>query len=278
MKTILVTLLPGDDIEAVIDVAVGLGHSHNSYLVGYMPIPGLTYMNVVTPEVMVPLDDHLQREAMKQRPAIKATFETRLQVEGLPGEFRSDVMDDLDLGQGISAQARRCDLVIVRQHTRKGKVTASDAGEIADLVMASGRPILVVPAKPKRHFNPSQIMVAYDGSREASRAVFDSLPILQMANSVEIVWINPKDTMMGDVDVPGAEIANVLARQGVTVTTHTIQTRKTPSRAMSEHIKATKPDLLVMGAYGQSRLRERVLGGMTEHMLRFCHCALLISN
>ncbi len=278
MKTLLATLLPDDDIDSLLDVIVEIATRHGSHVVGYMPIPGPVLIPIASPVAMVPLDDSMRRRFKAELPKVKKSFETRMKAEGLSFEFRSDERISLRLTSGIVAQGRTCDMVIVRMHKNNGKSTAESAEEISDLVMSVGRPVLAVPPNLLRPFACNRVTLAWDGSREAARAAFDCVPLLAKSAEVEVVWINPEKSQMGDVDIPGAEIANVLARHDINVITKPVTSRSKDGAAIVEQAIVNASDILVLGAYGHSRLRERILGGVTEHVLRHPPCAVLLSN
>lgn len=278
MKTLLVTLLADEDIGVSLDVATTIARQHDSHVIGYMPIPGPVLIPVSTPMAMVPLDDTLRTRFRDRLPAVQATFEKHMTAEGLSFEFRSDERTSLNLGPGIIAQGRTCDLVIVQMHAFEGKISADSVDGVADIVMACGRPVLAIPPNLSRPFAYDGVTVAWNASRESARAAFDSIPMLCKASEVELVWVNPQDTRMGDVDIAGAEIATVLARHDIKITDNPITSDMKVGPAIVERAIINASDLLAIGAYGHSRLRERILGGATEYILRHPPCAIFLSN
>lgn len=278
MKTLLVALLPDEGLDMSLDVATTLARRHSSHVIGYMPIPGPILMPVATPMAMVPFDDTMRSRYREMLPTVQATFEKRMVAEGVSFEFRSDEQTGLNLSHGITAQARTSDLVIVQMRQSDGKVTADSIDNVADIVMASGRPVLAVPPELSRPFACDRVTVAWNASREAARAAFDCVPLLAKASEVDLVWINPQDTPMGNVDIAGAEIANVLARHDINVIANPITSARKAGPAIVEQAITNASDLLILGAYGHSRLRERILGGATQHILRHPPCAILLSN
>jgi nucleotide-binding universal stress UspA family protein len=123
------------------------------------------------------------------------------------------------------------------------------------------------------------VVVAWDASREAARAVSDALPILEKASSVTVVTVNPRERDYGHGDVPGADIAVYLARHGVKVDVQRIDARDIDvGNMLLSHVANDSADLLVMGAYGHSRLREVVLGGATRTILGEMTVPVLMSH
>jgi nucleotide-binding universal stress UspA family protein len=278
MKTLLVALLPDENLDTSLDAAITIAHKHGSHIIGYMPIPGPILMPVASPMSMVPFDDTMRTRYREMLPTVKATFEKRMTSEGLSFEFRSDEQTSLNLSLGIIAQARTSDLCIVQMWQSDGKVTADSVESVADIVMASGRPVLALPSQTSRAFAYERVTVAWNASRESARAAFDSVSLLSKATEVELVWINPEDTPSGNVDIAGAEIATVLARHDIKITDNPITSPSKAGPAIVEQAIKNASDLLVVGAYGHSRLRERILGGATEYILRNPPCAILLSN
>ena len=122
-------------------------------------------------------------------------------------------------------------------------------------------------------------MVAWNGGREATRAVADALPLLARAKEVTVLVINPEDAPDTHGDVPGADIALHLARHGVNaVATRIHAGDMEAANIILSRAAETGIDLLVMGAYGHSRLRELVVGGVTRSILASMTMPVLMSH
>jgi nucleotide-binding universal stress UspA family protein len=149
----------------------------------------------------------------------------------------------------------------------------------ADVVMGAGRPALVVPFIGARATWGERILVAWNASREAARAVNDALPFLACAKSVTVLTVNPEQNGLEARREPGADIALHLARHGVKVEAErSIARGITVGDAILAEIGDNGHDMLVMGAYGHSRLREFVLGGVTQEMLQVMAVPVLMSH
>jgi nucleotide-binding universal stress UspA family protein len=148
-----------------------------------------------------------------------------------------------------------------------------------DILMGSGRPAIVIPYIGPGPMLGQRVLVAWDGGREATRAVNDSLPLLKRAHSVTVLSVNPDVSSNGDRRDPGADISLHLARHGIKVTAARTVARKTAiGDVILADIADNSIDLLVMGAYGHSRLRELVLGGVTRHLLEHMTVPVLMSH
>jgi len=121
----------------------------------------------------------------------------------------------------------------------------------------------------------SRVLVAWNGSREAVRAVNDAMPLLEKARHVEVLTIDPgKD----DGDIPGADICQYLARHGVNAEAASAKSQGSTTETLLTYARDNSASLVVMGAYGHSRLREFVLGGATYNMLQHSYVPVLMSH
>ena len=152
---------------------------------------------------------------------------------------------------------------------------AIDRGLIEAVLMDSGRPLIVVPQN-REAFAGDRIVVAWDGSAKAARALNDALPFLRAATQVELVSVTGEKDLAHTV--PGAEIAPHLARHGVTVNVLALPAMAGDvAETLRNHAHLTRADMIIMGAYVHSRLREMVLGGTTQSLLRNTPVPLFLS-
>jgi len=141
--------------------------------------------------------------------------------------------------------------------------------------MDSGRPLLVVP-QGREVFAGDRIIVAWDGSAKAARALNDALPLLRAATQVELVSVTGEKGLAHAV--PGAEIAPHLARHGVTVNVLALPAMDGDvAETLRNHSHLTRADMVVLGAYVHSRLRETMLGGTTQSLLKDAPVPLFLS-
>jgi nucleotide-binding universal stress UspA family protein len=177
-----------------------------------------------------------------------------------------------DLVRSFTEQARIHDLTVL---DAEPVALAVDRGLIEAVLVDSGRPLIVVP--PGRGaFKVARIVVAWDGSAKAARATNDALPFLRAADEVEVVAVTGEKDLSGAV--PGAEIAPHLARHGVNVTVRDLPVQAGDvAETLRRHAALFGADMLVMGAYVHSRLREMVLGGTTQSLLKNSRVPLFLS-
>lgn len=278
MKTILVSLTNIERAEDAIEAAVIIGQEHDSHIIGYYPIPGASIMVAAAPGSYYPPDDRMKVLYQEHLPDVKAKFEDRLHRSGLSFEWREDYRYEPSLKRAILEHGRTADIIIMAHEKAGSKHAIQEAGFVADVIMGAGRPILVMPPMSGKRFKLDNIGIGWNASREACRAAFDSLPLLSSADNVNLAWVNPSKTLGNSGKIPGTELAVALARHDVKVTTRGLSNRTKTGKALASFAEEYQIDLLVLGAYGHSRLREQVLGGVTEYMLRNLPCPVLFAN
>lgn len=202
----------------------------------------------------------------------RAAFDSIASATGITTEWR-DV--DGPLADSVTLHARYADITVI------GQAEDEDADRpLADaLVLEVGRPVLVVPYAGNFDSVGERVVVAWNASREATRAVHDALPLLQRAKRVHVIAVNPGSGMAGHGDIPGADICLHLSRHGVNaVCEHIRSDDLNVGQMLLSRVADEDADLIVMGAYGRSRLRQLVLGGATRHILRHMTAPVLLSH
>ena len=148
-----------------------------------------------------------------------------------------------------------------------------------DLLRHSGRPVLVVPDGHAATLPPKRVVIAWKPTRETSRAVADAMPLLQKADAVDVLVIDPAVGESAHGGEPGADIAAHLARHGLRVEVVTRPSMNfSVAYAVLEYARTVGADLVVAGGYGHSRLREALLGGTTRELLQTTHLPVLFSH
>jgi nucleotide-binding universal stress UspA family protein len=277
IKDILVQVDGAKSAPARYAAAIEMAQLHGAHLTGLClavepPVPA-TVLGMVPPEAIAS-----QRETLRDQ-AETAIAQFRLAVEraGIPGEGRIIQVFDFDAVEVFVQHARHSDLVILGQQDPVDFLPLPQEFP-ADIVMASGRPAIVMPFIGAPPLLGQRVLVAWDGRREASRAVHDALPILERAHAVTVLAVNPDVSSEGKREA-GADISLHLARHGVKVTAARTIARETPvGDVILADIADNRIDLLVMGAYGHSRLREWILGGVTRHILKHMTVPVFMSH
>jgi nucleotide-binding universal stress UspA family protein len=201
------------------------------------------------------------------------SFEATVRRHRLRGEWRLvPCVNDGDL----AAHARYGDLAVVARPDPVDEPASDDLLE--SLVLTSGRPTLVLPPHcPAGTIR--RILVGWNASREATRAVADAMPLIVRADVVEVLVVDREGPLGQHGPEPGADIARYLARHGARVEVRQVwHGSEDVGRLLLSRAAAFGADLLVMGAYGHSHLREWLLGGVTRTILREARIPVLMSR
>lgn len=277
-KTILVHVDGSPHAAARIEMAIALARSQDAHLVG-AALSGLTadYYRNINMTFGGPLSgEELQRIRADSEHALDR-FEAQVRHAGISYERR---YSDDDSAAGLVLQARYADLVVLSQSDPGEQVFALGAQLPEHLALHGGRPVLLVPyagsyALPQRH-----ALVAWDGSRAATRAMTDALPLLRTCARVSVVVYDQSSRYGAHGAQPGADAALYLARHGLQV--EVLRQATAPGVDVGNDLLSlaadSGADLLVMGAYGHQRWREIVLGGVTRRVLQSMTLPVLMAH
>jgi nucleotide-binding universal stress UspA family protein len=189
-----------------------------------------------------------------------------LATSPLSSDVSSEYPEEGGADDVIGRRARYADVTLLGPELLSRGTLKSKA--IDGALFSSGKPLLLVPEGASPTLKPKRIMVAWDSRIEASNAVARSVDLLSAADNVHLVLVDPLEGEIGQGAEPGADLATYLARFGVKVTVDRVPSQgRTVAATLRQHAIATSADLLVMGAYGHSRLRERIFGGVTRSMI-----------
>ena len=210
--------------------------------------------------------------------AAKARFVEAVERSGLNTDYRIDSESREPVPNAFAKHARYVDLAVVGQPNPDQDVLPGTP-MVESAFLSSGRPALVVPYIGAPETLGDRVLIAWDAGREAARAVNDALPILAKAKLVTVLAVNPKDGTQEHGMQPGADIALHLARHDVKVESKvTYADDIGVGDAILSRAADVAADLIVMGGYGHSRLRELVLGGATRHLLQHMTVPVLMSH
>jgi nucleotide-binding universal stress UspA family protein len=212
-----------------------------------------------------------------QAQRIKGKFDGSVIGLSITHEWRMDESNfDETIADSVIAHARAVDLVIVSQGLGNGWL--DDVPE--RVAIESGRPVLVVPQKGEFQQVGSEVTIAWKGSKEATRAVFDALPFLQKARRVRLLTLFDDDAYVkGSNNDSMVDLAATLRRHGIeTESDEAPRGDLSVGDGLLEFCKVKGQDLLVMGLYGHSRFREFFLGGASRDVLRHMTIPVLLSH
>jgi nucleotide-binding universal stress UspA family protein len=227
----------------------------------------------VIPEVY----DGLTRHFEEQIQSVKTKFHDAMTRGGLASQWLEVRAVAPVISESVGEAARAADLVIASEINREGK-DGVELDFIENLILHSGCPILVLPHKGSTAPSFERIICGYDGSKEAGRAIREAVPLLLKAKDVRIVWADPPKQQDAH-GAPGADMAQMLARHGIKATAESIPTGGLKAaEALAVRVRDLGAGLIVMGAYGHTRLREFMLGGATRYALHHMNVPLFLSH
>lgn len=274
-KTILVHLDNRPRCAERLDLAFGLAAQFDAHLVGLYAPGAPRIPSYALAEAGPTVREMLEQRRAESASEAQARFRDAVKKHGdTSAEWRAS---DGDADAAVRQSARYADLVVA------GQPEPEDEGDLRgladELALSAGRPVLFVPYAGRFAAPGKRVLVAWDAGREAARAVTDALPLLQRAEAVEVAAFDPERGRRGHGEQPGADIALYLARHGVKVTVRRQSGAgfEVGAQILSRAADASA-DLIVMGAYGHSRVRELVLGGATRSMLEAMTVPVLMSH
>jgi nucleotide-binding universal stress UspA family protein len=276
-KTILVSLNDLERNQLLLDSAAGLARSFGAFLLGVYIVPAIeVYATFGLEPVIFEGNRDLFQKAEK---SVRATFDTVLKDAGIHGDIKViDSTSPAIAGDFVDC-ARRSDITIVNQPSENTALSVVDRDFVERVLLSTGRPTLVLPRSGRTDLAANLAVIGWSGKREAARAVFDSLPLLKKARKVKIVWVDPEMEYPHPGGLPGAELAETLSRHGIDATVEPISTGgREAGETLLTAVADSGAELLVMGAYGHSRLSEMILGGATRSVLKDMKCPVLFSH
>lgn len=269
-KTILVQVDDTAAAAARIALAVRLALDYEAHLVGAVATGIARYFSdTVTFDALAPDIAPLAADLRKRADLALDHFDQVGAAMGLLARERRRIDDDV--AEGLRLQARYCDLAIVGQDDPGNKAPGESPQEV---ILGSGCPVLVVPSAGAPAQAPKRVMLAWNGSAGALRAMRGALPMLRRASLVQVL-------VMGETShgaEPGADLALYLARHHIRVEVLQEREDNSPGTIMLERATEHGSDMLVMGCYGHSRLREMLLGGATRTVLATMHLPVLMAH
>jgi nucleotide-binding universal stress UspA family protein len=276
LKDLLVHVDSSRHSDVRVEAAIGLAQRHDAHLIGLYVLS--------LPHIPGYIRAEISEEILKRQAALAAAaadrgrqaFEDAVRRAGVRAEWR--LVEGQTVGV-LGLHGRYTDVVIAGQRDPSGEEGPDDPTMPDQLILALGRPVLVVPFVGRYPVIGERIMIAWDASRLATRAVNDALPLLVRAKRVVVMAVNPTTGGAAHGEIPSADICLHLARHGVNAEAQHLHADDLGvgelllSRAADEGI-----DLMVTGAYGHARWREIVLGGVTRHMLRHMTLPVLMCH
>ena len=275
IKDIIVNLSVGEGANAAADYAVSLAAAFDAHLAGIaflydpiVPVSGAGYIPADVIEAQERDNAAAAKAAIDRFVAAGKSAGVAAEPLTLSGSFAG-------VGDQFGRIARRFDLSIVGQAEPGTSAVEEIIAESA--LFESGRPVIVVPYIQKAPLKLDRVMLCWDGSRAAARAIADAMPLLEQAGRVEIVIVANERGKKDEIE--GADMGAHLARHGLNVEVkRTVLGDIDVADVILSHAADAGSDFIVMGGYGHSRLREFVLGGVTRTIFRSMTAPVLMSH
>jgi nucleotide-binding universal stress UspA family protein len=278
-KDLLVVLDSETASRGRMDLAAALAERFAAHLVALYPLPlpeAPRHFGYYDPALLEPFFHELREKAQEACDKEREAFEHAASLRGLSAEWR---VAEAGSESDPALHARYVDLTILGQLDPD----RADAGFIRPrpelVTLASGRPILVVPYAGHFETVGRRVLIGWNATREATRAVNDAMPLLIKADVVTVLTIDAREGPDGHGELPGADISLHLARHGVKATVERTVSAGIPvGDVLLSRAADLGADLLVIGAYGHSRVRELLLGGATRSILQSMTVPVLMSH
>jgi len=275
-KDILVHLDNSASLKGRLNAAATLAQDHQARLTGIFVSPENNIPGYISAQIDMDLRTKIADSQNKEVEHVKEIFLTTLKNNYLPGEWVHENGDEIDV---LTKHARYADLLVIGQYDDSDPEILY-LQEMPDrLILAAGRPVLVVPYIYKDNTFGKNIMVGWDASRTSTRAVHDALPILKKSDKTTIMSVKQSPEGLLNDQLPGADIAAHLSRHGVNaVADHITNTEMKPAMTLLASAADLSADMIVIGAYGHARFKELVMGGVTRHLLESMPVPVLLSH
>jgi nucleotide-binding universal stress UspA family protein len=277
MKTILLPFHDDDVSQHAFDISAQIVRPTNGYIEGLCVLrrPPIVDGDVLAESHFAQFDEECHRVAAQAR----ARFETCATSQGIAidtGSTGSPAAGWREIegveGQVVGSHGRLFDLIVLGREF--GRPWLDWRVMVESALFESGRPVLLTPEAPGKTFGEN-VVIAWNSSTETSRTIAFAMPLLARARSVSVVSVEG----WGSPGPKGEELATYLGRAGVAATARTVAPAgRTPGIAILDECTRSGADLLLKGAYTQSRLRQLIFGGATRHILAHAQLPVILAN
>jgi nucleotide-binding universal stress UspA family protein len=280
-KDVLVAVDSAPSARARIGLAAGLAERFGAHLIGLhhsisFEAPHVRGYFEYFNRSLDALYQEFAEQMRTDEATVRGVFEEIASHHSLSAEWRQSIGYP---SHAAALHGRYVDLIVLGQPDPDYVHAALFQPSPAEVALAVGRPMLVVPYAGKWTDIGRSVVIGWDASRQATRAVNDALPFLTAAQTVTVLTVDPRDGPLGHGDVPGADIALHLARHAVKATAQsTVSAGIDVGNELLCRVSDLGADLLVMGAYGHSRERELVFGGATRTVLATMTVPVLMAH
>jgi len=274
-RDILLLLDLDDKPSASMEFAIDLAQRSTAHLTAIALAVDPVVTGFVVAPVPVDLIEGARADARRTADAVAKRFDEQARLAGISREIRIHEVLMGGIPQGFVASARLSDLIIIGQEDPDHPEPLRDL--LIETALYEGvAPVLVVPYIAKASFKMEKVLVAWDGSRPAARAIHDSISFLPEGAEITILMIGNATKQIGE---PGADLATWLSRHGLSVSLKSLPGAGVPvADTILNYATDLGYDVVVMGAYGHSWIREALIGGATRDVLRTMTVPVLMAH
>ncbi len=277
-KTILTYFRNETEAPELLAAAGLLAEQNGAHVIGLSVAPNKKYFPVIgfpVPEEII--EAATTRHAERSR-AIKTLFEAQASKGTQTWEWCHIDSDGSTISQIVADRGKCADLIVVGQPSKETSYVMPDM-TFETALIGTGRPVLVVPGEHTPRSVGKSVVIAWNGTREAARAAFDAVPLLKAAKAekVTIVCAETRIDQLSELRL-GSELAKALARHDLNVDLAQVPVQESAGHTLLKYASDFGADLLVMGCYGHTRLREFVFGGATDHVLQNMDVPVLMAR
>ncbi len=275
IKDLAVAFNASENSRAAVKLAVQMCRKYEATLTGiYAHLP-VRFETEVEHWISDEMKASLEKADANTVAAIGDAFKAAVKESGFDGpvEWVSPTGNPNDL---LARSARYHDLLLIGQYSNPDRNKRRVRAE--ELVLNSGKPIIVVPVGYQVRPFSGHAVVAWDGSRPAARALSDAMQILETKERLDVVTVGASGAR-GRPETFGQDVVTYLSRHGINAKQNNLSaSREGVGATILGYCSETDPDVLVMGAYGHARLREELFGGVTRHILENANVPVLMAH
>jgi nucleotide-binding universal stress UspA family protein len=251
-----------------VTAAANLCQYYDAHLSGIYPLQQIATSVYAGEYVPASVFEYAQKETKEQCDAAKLLYENSTNLEDVRSEFRTI---ENNISGSINSDSCYADLLIVAQR-RKDQSDLNPYYDLPGILCGAACPVLLLPIDTSIALPVQRLMLAWDGRHEGAMALRAALSMFQEIDKIDVVSV-------GLERVEAADIALHISRHGIETEVHNIQGSSFDAgHALLDHATILGSQLIVMGAYGHSRVRELVLGGATKHILEMADIPILFSH
>ena len=255
-----------------------LAEQNDAHVVGLSVAPSKKYFPVVGFSVPEEIVEAAAKHHTERSQAIKAAFEEAAGKSGRTWEWLHIDSEGPTVSQTVADRSRCADLIVIGQPSKGTSYVVPDM-TFETALIETGKPVLVIPTGHVPQTLGKSAVIAWNATREAARAAFDAVALLTAAKAekITIVRVESRTDQLSEI-MQGSELARTLARHDLNVDVRQVPMRDGVGQTLLNQASELNADLLVMGCYGHSRIREFVFGGATDHVLQNMEIPVLMAH